>query len=103
VAHKNQEACQLYIEQEIQDRLAKGETPYSIGKDLSVWIEKLFEASIPATTIEKRAERMKNPTNVGKSTTPPNHFQIPEKQENPPLTDTTPGPGRLRNMGTTAL
>jgi hypothetical protein len=65
VAHKNQEACQLYIEQEIQDRLAKGETPYSIGKDLSVWIEKLFEASIPAKTLElKGIVRRKNATNV---------------------------------------
>jgi hypothetical protein len=97
MAHKNQEACQLFIEQEIQKGLDEGKTPYSIGKDLAVWIEKLFEASIPQETLERRADRAKKRlgTNVPISTTPPNHFQIPEKQENPPLTDTTPGPGRL--------
>jgi hypothetical protein len=72
--------------------LDEGKSPYSIGKDLAVWIEKLFEASIPQETLERRAERAKKRlgTNVPISTTPPNHCQIPEKQENPPLTDTTP-------------
>jgi hypothetical protein len=79
VAHK--EACQVFIEQEIQEGLAQGKTPYSIGKDLSAWVEKLFETSIPATTIEKRAERIKNPTNVGNVPTSCNPNEIKEKQE----------------------
>jgi hypothetical protein len=31
----HQEACQLFIEQEIKEGLAQGETPYSIGKELA--------------------------------------------------------------------
>lgn len=81
VAHK--EACQVFIEQEIQEGLAQGKTPYSIGKDLSAWVEKLFETSIPATTIEKKAERIREkiPTNVGNSVTICNSSEIQEKQE----------------------
>lgn len=51
------EACQLFIEQQIDEGLQEGKTPYSIGKDLAVWIEKLFEAKIPADTLKKRAQR----------------------------------------------
>lgn len=81
MAHK--EACQVFIEQEIQEGLAQGKTPYSIGKDLSTWVEKLFETSIPATTIEKKAERIREkvPTNVGNSPTTCNPSEITEKQE----------------------
>lgn len=103
MAHK--EACQLFIEQEIKDGLAQGKTPYSIGKELAAWVEKLFETSIPATTIEKRAERARAtlPTNVGKPTTPINHTEIPEKPSDQQVRDakgkfekgTTPGPSRL--------
>jgi len=62
------EACQVFIEQEIDDGLKQGKTPYSIGRELSAWVEKLFEAKIKPTTIEKRAERRQDgfPTNVGK-------------------------------------
>lgn len=31
--------------------------PYSIGKELAVWLERLFQAKIPADTLRKRAER----------------------------------------------
>jgi hypothetical protein len=88
MAHKNQEACQLFIEQEIQKGLDEGKTPYSIGKDLAVWIEKLFEASIPAKTLETQAyrEKKKLTSNEVNLPTPPNHYQITGKQENPPLT-----------------
>ena len=47
----HQEACQLYIEQEIKEGLAQGKTPYSIGKELTAMIEKMFETSIPPDTI----------------------------------------------------
>lgn len=78
------EACQLYIKQEIERGLEEGRTPYSIGKDLSKWIEKLFEASIPATTIEKKAERIKAnnlPTNVGNNSTTQNNTEKEKKRE----------------------
>ncbi len=63
----HQEACQVFIEQEIDKGLKDGKKPYTIGKELTVWLEKLFEAKIPPTTIEKRAERIRAtfPTNVG--------------------------------------
>ena len=69
----NREACELYIEQEIKDGLEQGKKPYSIGKELSAWIEKLFETSIKPTTIEKRAERIREtlPTSVGNNSQPP--------------------------------
>lgn len=51
------EACQLWIEQEIEEGLKEGKKPYSIGKEISAAIEKLFEAKIPPDTIRKRAER----------------------------------------------
>jgi len=63
---QKQEACQLYIEQEIESGLEKGATPYSIGKEIASWVERLFEAKIPPRTIEQRARRQKaeNATNV---------------------------------------
>jgi hypothetical protein len=79
MAHK--EACQVYIEQEIQEGLAQGKTPYSIGKDLSAWVEKLFETNIPARTIEQKARRIENATNVAPPLTIYNHAEITEKQE----------------------
>ncbi len=60
-----QEACQLYIEQEIETGLADGKTAYKIGKELTKEIEQLFEAKVNPGTIEKRAQRIR--TNVRKS------------------------------------
>ena len=79
----HQEACQLFIEQQIEEGLSEGKTPYSIGKDLTGWLERLFEAKIPAKTIEKRAERIRAnqnqefPTNVGSA---PNPSSTSEKE-----------------------
>jgi hypothetical protein len=42
----NREACEVYIEQEIKEALAEGKKPWSIGKELSSWVEKLFEVTI---------------------------------------------------------
>lgn len=53
----NQEACELYIEQQIQEGLDEGQTPYYIGHHLSKWIEKLFGAKINPETIKSRAYR----------------------------------------------
>jgi hypothetical protein len=65
---KIQEACQVYIEQEIEEGLKQGKTPYSIGQDISTWVSKLFEVKLNPKTIEKRAERqrVKSPTSVVK-------------------------------------
>ena len=66
----NREACELYIEQEIKSGLESGKKPYSIGKELSVWIEKMFEVHVKPKTLEKKAERQnqKLTTNVVKKT-----------------------------------
>lgn len=54
----NREACELYIEQEIKDSLAAGKKPWTIGKELSKWVEKLFEVTINPNTLRMRAERI---------------------------------------------
>lgn len=76
----NSEACQLYIEQQIEEGLEEGKTPYYIGKDLAVWIEKLFEVKIAPRTIEQRARRQ-DATNVASTLTPENSREIEENQE----------------------
>lgn len=78
MAHK--EACQVYIEQQIKEGLETGKTPYSIGKELSSWVEKLFETSIPARTLEQKARRIENATNVASPPTPCNPSEIPDNQ-----------------------
>lgn len=74
------------VAQEVKGGLSEGKTPYSIGKDLSAWVEKLFETSIPADTLKKRAQRIADkelgtnvptpPTTCNLSETPDN--QVPE-------------------------
>ena len=54
----NREACEVYIEQEIKDSLAAGKKPWTIGKELSKWVEKLFEVTINPKTIASRATRI---------------------------------------------
>ena len=66
----NHEACELYIEQQIEEGLEEGKTPYSIGKELSDWVAKLFEVRISPKTLETRAYRQKSTSNeVKKSKT----------------------------------
>lgn len=60
-----QEACQLYLEQEIESRLEHGLTPGMIGKELTKEIKTIFEAKVKPATIKKRAQRIG--TNVPKS------------------------------------
>lgn len=93
------EACQLFIEEQIREGLAEGKTPYSIGKELTAMIERLFEASIPANTLRMRADRMAKKelsTNVHTSITSENVLIIPEKQNNQSVKERQqePGPGR---------
>ena len=80
---EKQEACQLYIEQEIEEGLRKGQTPYHIGKELAVWIEKLFETKIPAETIKSRAYRQQVGLNEPSDSTPENDKEIGEKPDKP--------------------
>jgi len=53
----HQEACQVFIEQEIDKGLKAGKTAYSIAKDLKMELKKLFEAAIPHETLKTRARR----------------------------------------------
>ena len=50
---EKQEACQLYIEQEIESGLEKGQTPYQIGKEVAEWVQKLFEVAVKPKTVKK--------------------------------------------------
>jgi len=53
------EACQLWIEQEIDSGLERGDTPYAIGQLIAKEVEKLFEVKIPPETVRSRARRQK--------------------------------------------
>ncbi len=76
-----QEACQLFLEQEIEAGLQDGRTPYSIGKDLAKWVEKLFEAKISPRTIEQKARRRaENATSVASDSTPENDSENKENR-----------------------
>ena len=55
----NFEACQLYIEQQVEAGLKDDKTPDAIGAELSGEIKKLFEAEISPATLKKRAQRLK--------------------------------------------
>jgi len=66
---------------EIEEGLKQGKTPYSIGKELSAWVEKLFEAKISPRTIEQKARRTQNATNVANSPSPEEQHANPQKTE----------------------
>lgn len=53
------EACQLWIEQEIDEGLDRGKTPDLISKEVSQAIAVLFETTVKRATIKKRAQRRK--------------------------------------------
>lgn len=101
----NREACEVYIQQEIDQGLAEGKKPYSIGKEVASWVGKIFETRISARTIEQRARRQaksrpepKNATNVAPlPLSGDNITRIPEKQDDSgfaaSIPPTIPGPG----------
>jgi len=96
-----QEACQLFIEQEIEEGLEKGQTPYAIGKEVAIWIEKLFQAKVKPKTIMERARRQKLSTFVDTDITHSSDTENEEKPTETVRTDkglfekgTAPGPGR---------
>uniref|UniRef100_A0A6M3JHP1 Putative methyltransferase n=1 Tax=viral metagenome TaxID=1070528 RepID=A0A6M3JHP1_9ZZZZ len=76
---EKQEACQLYIEQEIERGLAEGKTSYSLGKEIAVWIEKLFEVKMKPQTIEKRAQRVQEDLKTNVFIEPTSKEHIPPK------------------------
>jgi len=92
------EACQLYIQQQIQEGLSEGKSPYSIGKELAAWVEKLFETNIPVKTLQTRAwrEKRKNTSNEVNPLTCDNFSETQEKPENQEVKLKSPlaGPGR---------
>ncbi|TEU00627.1 MAG: hypothetical protein E3J23_01980 [Candidatus Stahlbacteria bacterium] len=55
-----QEACQVYIEQEIDVKLEEGMTPSEIGKELTKEVNILFKSAVKPATIKKRAQRTKS-------------------------------------------
>jgi phage N-6-adenine-methyltransferase len=77
----SQEACQLYIEQEIEIGLEKGKTAYAIGKEIAEWVERLFGAKIKPKTIMERARRQKLSTNVDSDVSARNHWENEEKRD----------------------
>lgn len=103
----NREACELYIEQQIEEALEEGKTPYSIGKELSSMIERIFETKMPPKTLEKRAGRIKSklPTNVGNDSTALNNCNKSKSNENQtkakrqPAKDGTMRGGHRKNAG----
>lgn len=56
---EKQEACQLYIEQEIDEGLKQGKTPYTVAKEIIPWLQKLFDVRVNPKTIESKAYRKK--------------------------------------------
>lgn len=62
------EACQIWVEQEIERGLEEGKSKYLIGKEVAAQILKLFEVEVKPHTIEQRAHRVENEllTNVSK-------------------------------------
>lgn len=65
-----QEACQLFIEQEIAKGLNTGKSKYAIGKEVSQWLKEKLGISYKAQTISKRAQRIAIGTNVPKPKPP---------------------------------
>ena len=78
-----QESCQLFIEQEIDEGLDEGKTPYLIGKEVAKDIEKYFEIALEPKSLMERARRrkLKLSTNVDSDITPPSDRGIEDNQE----------------------
>ena len=93
-----QQACQLFIEQEIEKGLAAGKTKYAIGHEIAAWIKKFFEADVKPSTIEKRAQRVAEnlQTNVCTEQTHENYSETEETTEEP-IVNPTPRLGPPRN------
>lgn len=80
-----QQACQPFIEQEIEKGLAEGKTKYAIGQEITDWLKKFLLLEYKPKTIAKRAERIA--TNVA---TEPTTEDDSEKEEIQAKTAVTP-------------
>ncbi len=76
---EKQEACQLFIEQEIERGLAEGKTKNSIGNELAEWVEELFSAQVKPKTIAKRAERFES--NLVRQMSQDDHDSLPNLED----------------------
>lgn len=104
------EACQLWIEQRIDEELKDGEHEKSlrqIGREIADEIERLFEAKVKPITITKRASRaVTNVTPKEDSTDSSNYDEIKQIKREPAKDGTMrggprPGAGRKPNAETT--
>jgi hypothetical protein len=77
----HEEACQLYIEQEIEEGLKQGKSAYSIGKEISVWVEKLFGRKITPDAVKQQALR-KGKKSEQSSELPPTTCNLSENPDN---------------------
>ena len=75
------EACQLWLEQQIPEGLEGGKSYRQIGRELSKEVLKMFEVYIKPETIRKRAERQSRAgTNVPPQSTPENDSENKDNQ-----------------------
>ena len=74
------EACQLWIEQRVEEELEGGNKSYrAIGKELAMEIERIFKTKISPNTLYQKARRQAG-TNVPPPVTPENNTEIKEIQ-----------------------
>jgi hypothetical protein len=82
------EACQLWIEQRIQEELESqeetGKSLRAIGKEIAKEIERIFQAKVNPGTIKERARRMLVGTNVPPPVTLQEDKETPENQSPEP-------------------
>lgn len=80
-----QEACQLFIEQEIDKALKEGKSAYSVGKDIAQWVEKMFGRAVKPHTVQMQMLRKANASQCDDreniDTTPEDKKEIEEIQE----------------------
>jgi len=81
----SQQACQLFIDEEIDKGLAEGKSTHRIGEEVSEWVARIFRVKISGGTLQVRATRARQKregdTNVSPQETPRNDG---EKLDNPP-------------------
>ena len=77
----NPEACELWIEQEIDEGLKADKNFSQIGKELSEDIKRLFEVFVSPDAIRKRASRISSRTNVQPSKPTKSHTKPDTKSQ----------------------
>ena len=80
-----EESCQLYIEQEIEEGIKAGKSAYSIGKEISSWVEKIFGRKVNPDAIKQRVLRTRN--NVPNEINPTQKEETEERDESERIID----------------